>query len=91
MTRCASPLCVTNPDGTKGREFTPPTNAQGVNLVWCPACLRTAQEMEFFTLQTAQMIRGVYKSYIDTELPKEVKLFLEQYTVEILRKLNQQL
>lgn len=88
--KCSSPICKTNADGSRGVMFTP-GDVDGIAKIWCPECIRTSTEIQFFTSNTAQMIRGVYKSYIDTELPREVKLILEQFAREIVQKLNEEL
>lgn len=47
--------------------------------------------MNFYANQTATMIRTVYQEYINTELPKEVKMILEQFTRELIKELGEEL
>ncbi len=88
--RCKSPICIVV-NNVRGRMFTPPERAVGMSQVWCPDCIKISAQINFYAAQTANMIRGVYNSYIDTELPKEVKLILEQFVIEILKNLNEEL
>lgn len=90
-TRCKSPFCIVSEEGIRGRMFVPPKDGKGVAEIYCPVCLNIAKQMTFFSGQTAQMIRNVYKSYIDTELPKEVKLILEQFARELVELLGEEL
>lgn len=87
---CTSSFCIVK-DGVRGRLFTPPEDAEGIAKVWCPQCIQLSTEINFFSHQTAIMIRKTYKQYMDTELPKEVKLFLEQYTRELIGLLGEEL
>lgn len=89
--RCQSPICITNDKGIKGREFTPPPTAEGMAKLWCPQCLKLNNTLVFFSQQTANMVRETYSEYINTDLPKEVKMILEQFAREIVEKLNQEL
>lgn len=91
MIRCKSSFCITNPDGIKGRLFTPAEKAQGVAKIWCDNCMNLGKQLSFFANETANMIRRIYVSYEDTDLPKEVKLFLTAYTREIMDELGQEL
>ncbi len=88
--RCQSPICKVT-DGVRGREFTIPEGATGIATKWCPLCVGISTQITFFAGQTADMIRNVYKTYIDTNLPKQVKIILEQYTKELLKNMNQEL
>lgn len=88
--RCQSPICLVK-DQVRGRMFTPPTDAKGITEVWCPECIKVTTQMQFFSQETAEMIRNTYKSYIDTNLPKETKLFLQAYTQEIMKNLGAEL
>lgn len=87
MIRCSSPICITQ-DGVKGRMFEPGT---GLNEVWCEQCIKLSAEMNFYANQTATMIRTTYQEYIETDLPKEVKLILEQFTRELIKQLGEEL
>lgn len=89
QTRCSSPICIVQ-NSVRGRLFTPPENAKGVNAIWCPECIKITGQMNFYAHQTAEMIRGVYNQYKDTDLPKNVKLILEQFVAELLRNLNEE-
>jgi hypothetical protein len=91
MIRCTSPICITNKDQIKGREFEPPEKAEGLAKIWCPQCIQLSTQIQFFAGQTANMVRGIYQSYINTELPKEVKLILKQFALEILQQLGEEL
>lgn len=86
--RCKSPFCIIK-DNIRGREFKP--SGTGLSEVWCPACIKLQGEVQFFSSQTADMIRNTYNEYIDTDLPKEVKLILEQFTIDLLQQLNSEL
>lgn len=86
--RCLSPFCETVVEGVRGAMFTP---SEGLGETWCPACVRTTKEIMFFTKMTVEMIDRTYKSYINTNLPKQVKLFLEQFTQEIVKNLGGEL
>lgn len=90
MERCKCTICIVK-DGVRGRMFTPPEGAKGVYKVWCGQCIRLSAEMNFYASQTAQMVRSIYATYVDTELPKEVKLILEQFTREVMQQLNEEL
>lgn len=90
MIRCTSPICIVI-DNVRGRTFVPRENAEGVAKTWCPECIQISNQLLFFSQKTAQMIRTVYKSYIDTELPKPVKLILEQFAREVIKNLNEEL
>lgn len=89
--RCTSPICITNGEGIKGREFTPPPLAEGMAKSWCPECLKLSNTLLYYSQQTANMVREIYQEYINTDLPKEVKLILEQFAREIVEKLNEEL
>lgn len=89
--RCISPICITDKEGVRGREFTPPEDAQGISANWCPQCIRLYGEISFYSQQTVNMIRSTYEEYKNTDLPKEVKLILEQFTRELLAQLNSEL
>lgn len=88
--RCKSPFCVVQ-DQVRGREFEPPKDAQGLASVWCPICVQLSAQIQYFSTETAQMIRGMYRAYTDTELPKEVKLILEQFARELIQMLGEEL
>lgn len=88
--RCTSPTCIVR-DQVRGRMFTPPEDAKGLAETWCPDCIKIVGHLQFYSQQTADMIRNIYHSYIDTNLPKEVKTFLEAYTREILKELSAEL
>lgn len=88
--RCKSPICTVK-DGVRGIEFTPAEDSQGMHRIWCPGCIRLSKELVFWSGETAEMIRDVYRAYIDTDLPREVKLILEQFAREIVQKLNEEL
>lgn len=88
MTRCKSPFCIVK-DNVRGREFEP--FGTGLSEVWCPSCIRLQTEMQFFSSQTADMIRNTYNEYISTELPNEVKLILEQFVLELMQQLGSEL
>lgn len=87
MIRCSSPICITQ-DGTKGRLFEP---GKGINAHWCKECIKLSAEMNYYANQTATMIRTVYQEYIETDLPKEVKMILEQFTRELVKQLGEEL
>lgn len=89
--RCKSPICIKDADGIRGREFTPSKDAQGISAIWCNQCIKLYGELSFYSQQTADMIHGIYEEYINTDLPSEVKLILEQFTREILTQLNSEL
>lgn len=89
--RCTSPICITRPDGIKGRLFVPPANAEGMAKLWCPDCIQLGNQLTFYANQTANMIKKVYHDYVVTELPKEVKLILEQFAREIVEALGGEL
>lgn len=89
--RCKSNFCIKGPDGIRGRTFTPPEGATGMARLWCPQCMSIGKQITFFSAETAQMIRNVYKSYNDTELPKEVKLILTQFATELVKNLGEEL
>lgn len=91
MTRCTSSFCVMKEDGVRGREFEPSDKAEGLSKVWCSDCIKLGKQITFFSRQTSEMIRSVYRSYIETNLPKEVKLFLEQFSREIMENLGEEL
>lgn len=88
--RCLSPICTVT-EGVRGKLFTPPDDATGVYKIWCPACIRVSAQMNFYASETANMVRNVYATYIDTELPKNVKLILEQFAREIVQQLGEEL
>lgn len=88
--RCQSPFCIVK-DQVRGRMFEPSEDAQGLNKVWCPTCIKLGTQINFYAHETAEMIRRVYNSYAETKLPKEVKLFLEAYTNEIMQQLGEEL
>lgn len=84
--RCTSPLCITE-NGVKGRLFTP-SDIEGLAQVWCPECIKLQKQLVFFSQQTAEMIAITYSTYINTALPKDVKLVLRQFTRELLQQLG---
>lgn len=88
--KCQSSICIVK-DGVRGRTFEPPKGAKGVSEIWCPVCIMITQQIQFYAGETADMVRKVYNSYVSTELPKEVKLFLKAYTAEILQNLGKEL
>lgn len=89
--RCTSPVCIKDSEGIRGREFTPPEAAEGLTKIWCPECLKMSQTLLFYSKRTAEMIKNIYTQYDETDLPKEVKLILTQFTREILGELNEEL
>lgn len=91
MTRCRSPFCITDEQGLKGREFEPPTNANGLATIWCPQCIKLGNEMHFFTTKTAEMIRTKYREYRVEDLPAAVAEMLTIFTREILKELGEEL
>lgn len=88
--RCTSNFCIVQ-EGVRGREFTPPEDAKGLSKVWCPHCITIGKQVTFFSSQTAQMVRETYNSYIDTNLPQNVKLILEQFSREVIQQLGEEL
>jgi hypothetical protein len=91
MERCKSTFCITNPEGVRGREFTPPENAEGLAKIWCPDCVKIGKQLTFYASQTAQMIRNIYASYDNTELPKDAMLLVTQFAREIVKELGEEL
>lgn len=89
--RCKSTFCITNTEGIKGREFTPPANATGLAKLWCAQCMNIGKQLTFFASETSQMIRNTYAAYNNTNLPKEVKLILTQFAREIIEQLGEEL
>lgn len=89
--RCRSPYCITDNQGLKGRTFTPPPGAQGVSLDWCPACIAIGTQVKFFTSETTKMIRNKWRQYEETDLPREIKLFMRQFVVEICAEMGEEL
>lgn len=89
--KCKSTFCIINPDGIRGRLFTPPKDATSIAQVWCPTCIKLTSQIAFFTSETAEMIRKTYRIYTNTDLPKEVKLILEQFTREVVQNLGEEL
>jgi len=89
--RCSSPICIVTTGGVRGRMFTPDPKAIGMATRWCPQCIRISGQMQFFSHQTAEMVRNTYEEYINTDLPAEVKLILEQFTREIIKELGEEL
>lgn len=88
MMRCKSTFCIVK-DNIRGREFEP--FGTGLSEVWCKECIKLQGEVSFFSSQTADMVRTTYNEYMETELPKEVKLILEQFTADIIRQLGGEL
>lgn len=88
--RCTSPFCIKQ-DEIRGREFEKAESAEGLSTIWCPKCIELSAEIQFFSAQTATMVRDTYKSYIETNLPKEVKLILEQFAQELMRSFGEEL
>lgn len=88
---CKSQFCTKNSDGTRGKLFSPPDNAKGLAEVWCLDCMNIGRQITFFSSQTAQMIRTVYKSYNNTPLPESVKLILTQFARELVENLGEEL
>lgn len=86
--RCKSPFCIVK-DNVRGREFKP--FGTGLSEVWCSECIKLQSEVSFFSLQTIDMIRSTYGEYINTDLPKEVKLILEQFASDLCQQLNGEL
>lgn len=89
MAKCNSPFCVVNKDKTRGREFEP--TEEGIGKLWCPQCVELSIQIQFFSAQTADMIRKTYKEYVETNLPKNVKLILEQFARELIGKVGEEL
>lgn len=87
---CKSPFCITA-DGIKGRIFTPPEEAQGLASIWCPTCVQLGKQVQFFSTQTAQMIRHKYEEYRPAELPQNVSAVLTQFAREIINELGEEL
>lgn len=85
---CKSPFCIVK-DNIRGREFEP--FGTGLSEVWCAECIRLQGEVQFMANQTVDMIRTTYNEYIETDLPKEVKLILEQFTRDIIQQLGSEL
>lgn len=83
---CKSHFCAVQ----GGREFEVPAGASGVEAQWCPMCLRVARQVQFFSQQTAAMIRNKYREYNETNLPKEVKLILTQFARELVNELGEE-
>jgi hypothetical protein len=71
--------------------FTPAKDAQGIATQWCPECIKTGTQLQFYASTTAEMIRKTYRSYVTTNLPKEAKLILRQFVTELLKELNEEL
>lgn len=89
--RCKSTFCIVTPDSIRGRMFTPPEGGDPLTQVWCQHCIKIGKQLAFFSSRTAQMIRDTYKTYNDTNLPKEVKLILEQFSRELITNLGEEL
>lgn len=90
--RCHSPFCsYINEEGIRGREFEPAKNAEGLALEWCMSCRIITEQMQFFSTQTVLMIRTTLKTYLNTPLPKENKLILEQFSNDLLRELGEKI
>lgn len=90
MPRCRSQFCVTV-NGLKGREFEPPKEAKDLSAIWCEPCIRIGTQLQFFSTQTANMIRNKFETYEDTALPNQVKLFMRQFVSELLLELGEKL
>jgi hypothetical protein len=88
MTHCTSPFCIIQ-NGVRGRDFEP--TLEGIGRNWCPQCVDLTIKTQFFSAQTANMIRAIYQTYIETDLPKEVKMILEQFTRELMTNLDSEL
>ena len=90
MIRCTSPYCIVQNE-VRGRMFTPSDSADGLEKVYCPTCIKLGMQIQFYSTETANMIRNIYKTYANTQLPKEVKLILEQFTREIIANFGEEL
>jgi hypothetical protein len=64
---------------------------EGMSKLWCPQCLQIGSQMTFYAHQTSDMIRNIYTSYVDTDLPSEVKLILKQFAREVVQQLGEEL
>lgn len=89
--RCKSPICVPGPDGARGRMFTPPENAQGLENSWCANCIKVSNEIQFFSRQTAEMIRHKYQEMRVEDLPANVGNILTAFTRDILAEFGEDL
>jgi len=89
--RCKSSFCIIGPDNIRGRLFTPQPEAQSVALVWCPDCIKLSTEMQFFSSQTANMIRRKYKEMRIEDLPREAAALITVFTRDILSELKEEL
>lgn len=88
--RCSSPYCI-EVDGLKGRPFEVDEDTRDLSGMWCTNCIKLGNEIRLFSGLTIDMIRATYTEYADTNLPREVKLFMEQYTRELIGKLGGEL
>lgn len=86
--RCKSSFCVVK-DNIRGREFKP--FGAGLSEVWCQECVKLQAEVKFFSGQTMDMVRNTYHEYVETDLPKEVKLILEQFASDLCQQLGGEL
>lgn len=77
--KCQSSFCTVQ----GGREI------QGGQF--CKPCLRLMYQVDYFTSQTAQMIRNKWREYSQTDLPREVKIFMRVFVEEILNEMNHSL
>lgn len=89
--KCKSPICIQRPDQTRGREFEPPKDAQGIAKIWCPQCIELTKHLQFYARQTAEMIRAKWQAYAETELPHEVQLFMDAFVRELLLEFGEEL
>lgn len=89
--RCRSQFCITSAEGLKGREFTPVEGAQGLAKIWCPQCVSLGRQLQFFSTQTAQMIRLKYQEMRVEDLPKDVANILTAFTRDIISELGEEL
>lgn len=87
MDKCKSSFCAI----TGGREFEPYKSPDSLTEQWCSACIRLQRQTTYMAAATADMIRNIWQEYEHTNLPREVKLFLKQYTIEILKQLGAEL
>lgn len=88
--RCKSPYCIVR-DNIRGRIFTPSDDVEGLAKIYCPDCIKLGTQIQFYSTETAKMIRNTYRAYIDTDLPAEVKLILEQFTREVIAQFGEEI
>lgn len=91
MTRCRSPFCITDIQGRKGREFEPSEGATGLAAIWCVHCIKLGTQIQFFSSQTAQMIRNKYQEYRIDDLPKSEATMITVFARDILSELGEEL